>query len=57
LDLVEALRAIAETKGATVAQVAIAWVMARGKDIVPLVGARKRERLTESLGAMNYPTA
>jgi aryl-alcohol dehydrogenase-like predicted oxidoreductase len=51
LDLVEALRTIAEAKGATVAQVAIAWVLSRGDDIVPLVGARRRERLDEALGA------
>ena len=51
LELVEALRGIAEAKGASVAQVAIAWVLSRGEDIVPLVGARTRERLAESLGA------
>jgi aryl-alcohol dehydrogenase-like predicted oxidoreductase len=51
LELVEAVRAIAERKGATVAQIAIAWVLSRGDDIVPLVGARTRERLDESLGA------
>src|SRR6476646_10074682 len=39
LALVEALRAVAAVKGATVAQVAIAWVLAQGSDIVPLVGA------------------
>jgi aryl-alcohol dehydrogenase-like predicted oxidoreductase len=53
LDLVEALRGIAEAKGATVAQVAIAWVLSRGEDIVPLVGARRRERLDEALGALD----
>ncbi|WP_225821193.1 aldo/keto reductase [Streptomyces naphthomycinicus] len=53
LDLVEALRKIAEQKGVTVAQIAIAWVLARGEDIVPLVGARNRERLGESLGALD----
>ena len=37
--------------GATPAQVAIAWVAAQGKEIVPLVGARTRNRLTEALGA------
>jgi aryl-alcohol dehydrogenase-like predicted oxidoreductase len=36
---------------ATVAQIAIAWVAAQGEDIVPLVGARRRERLAEALGA------
>jgi aryl-alcohol dehydrogenase-like predicted oxidoreductase len=51
LELVERLRGIADRKGATVAQLAIAWVLSRGDDIVPLVGARRRERLTESLGA------
>ncbi|MFD4608382.1 aldo/keto reductase [Streptomyces sp. NPDC058440] len=51
LDLVEALRKIAEGKGVTVAQTAIAWVLSRGEDIVPLIGARTRERLTEALGA------
>jgi len=51
LALVEALRAVAEDRNATVAQVAIAWVLSRGADIVPLVGARKRDRLAEALGA------
>jgi aryl-alcohol dehydrogenase-like predicted oxidoreductase len=52
LELVEAIRAIAEGKAATVAQVAIAWVLSRGDRVVPLVGARTRERLSESLGAL-----
>jgi len=52
LALVEALRAIADEKGVTVAQLAIAWVLARGQDIVPLVGARRRDRLSEALGAL-----
>lgn len=52
LNLVEALRKIAGQKGVSVAQIAIAWVLGRGEDIVPLVGARTRERLTESLGAL-----
>jgi aryl-alcohol dehydrogenase-like predicted oxidoreductase len=51
LALVEELRAVADAKNATVAQVAIAWVTARGEDIVALVGARTRERLDEALGA------
>lgn len=53
LTLVEGLRAIADNRNATVAQVAIAWVLSRGADIVPLVGARKRERLKEALGAVD----
>ncbi|MFE2480546.1 aldo/keto reductase [Streptomyces sp. NPDC059389] len=52
LDLVDALRKVAEDKGVSVAQTAIAWVLSRGGDIVPLVGARRRDRLTEALGAM-----
>jgi len=51
LRLVEELRAVAADRGATVAQLAIAWVLSRGDDIVPLVGARSRERLEEALGA------
>jgi aryl-alcohol dehydrogenase-like predicted oxidoreductase len=51
LKLVEALKAVADEKGCTVAQLAIAWVAAQGEDIVPLVGARKRERLAEALKA------
>lgn len=46
------MRAIAEAKGATVAQIAIAWVLTRGQDIVPLVSARRRDRLAEALGAL-----
>ncbi|HEX4282750.1 MAG TPA: aldo/keto reductase [Solirubrobacteraceae bacterium] len=52
LGLVEELREIADGKGATVAQVAFAWVLARGEDIVPLVGARRRDQLEEALGAI-----
>ena len=52
LSLVEALRAVATAKGVTVAEIAIAWVLSRGPDIVPLVGARRRDRLTEALGAL-----
>ncbi|MFI0910781.1 aldo/keto reductase [Streptomyces abikoensis] len=53
LDLVDALRKVAEGRGATVAQTAIAWVLSRGEDIVPLVGARRRDRLQEALGALD----
>ena len=53
LALVEALRKVAEAKGVTVAQVAIAWVAAQGEDIVPLVGARRRDRLAEALAALD----
>src|SRR5690349_17730852 len=53
LELVDALRAVAQDVDASVAQVAIAWVLSRGEDIVPLIGARTRERLTEALGALD----
>jgi aryl-alcohol dehydrogenase-like predicted oxidoreductase len=53
LALVEALRVIANVKGATVAQIAIAWVTAQGDDIVPLIGARRRGQLDEALGAVD----
>ncbi len=53
LALVEALRAAARERSATVAQFAIAWVLAQGQDIIPLVGARRRDRLAEALGALD----
>jgi aryl-alcohol dehydrogenase-like predicted oxidoreductase len=52
LALVEELRAVAEPKGATVVQLAFAWALSRGDDIVPLVGARRRDQLSEALGAI-----
>jgi aryl-alcohol dehydrogenase-like predicted oxidoreductase len=53
LALVEKLRVVAGEVGGSVAQVAIAWVAAQGKDIIPLIGARRRERLTEALGSVS----
>jgi aryl-alcohol dehydrogenase-like predicted oxidoreductase len=55
LALVEALHTIAESRNATVAQIAIAWVLSRGTDIVPLVGARRTDRLREALAALSLP--
>jgi aryl-alcohol dehydrogenase-like predicted oxidoreductase len=56
LALVERLRAVANAIGVSVAQAAIAWVIARAAaqraSIVPLIGARRRDRLAESLGAL-----
>jgi aryl-alcohol dehydrogenase-like predicted oxidoreductase len=52
LELVEALRAVAGEKEVTVAQIAIAWVLSRGEDIVPLIGARRRDRLAEALASL-----
>jgi aryl-alcohol dehydrogenase-like predicted oxidoreductase len=53
LELVEALRTIADEKGASPAQLAITWVLSRGEDVVPLIGARRRDQLTEALGALD----
>ncbi len=50
--LINALNTIAAEKGATASQLSIAWVLAKGRDIVPLIGARKRSQLEESLGAI-----
>ncbi|HEY3948880.1 aldo/keto reductase [Phenylobacterium sp.] len=55
LELAERLRAAAATIGLTPAQAAIAWVAAKGDDMVPLVGARRRDRLAEALGALKAP--
>jgi aryl-alcohol dehydrogenase-like predicted oxidoreductase len=52
LALVAGLRSIAEAKGVTVAQLAIAWVLARGPDIVPVVGTTRRDRLAEAVDAL-----
>ncbi len=51
LELVEALRIIAEARGSNPAQIAIAWALSRGDDIVPLVGARRRAQLADALAA------
>jgi aryl-alcohol dehydrogenase-like predicted oxidoreductase len=53
LSLVDALRELADEKGVSVAQLAIAWALSRGEEIVPLIGARTRERLREALGALD----
>jgi pyridoxine 4-dehydrogenase len=52
LRLVEALRRIGNEKGASPAQLALAWVRSRGDDIVPVLGARRRKQLEEGLGAL-----
>lgn len=51
--LVDTLQNLASEKGARPAQLAIAWVLAKGENIVPVIGARTRAQLTESLGALN----
>lgn len=51
-QLVETLRGLAEARGVTQSQLAIAWVLARGEEIIPLIGSRTRAQLAESLGAL-----
>lgn len=53
LELVAALRIIAEEKHITVAQLAIAWVLYQGKDVIPLIGARRKLHLQDALTALN----
>jgi aryl-alcohol dehydrogenase-like predicted oxidoreductase len=50
--LVETLKQLAEAKGIRPAQLAIAWVMAKGENIVPVIGARTPAQLEESLGVL-----
>jgi aryl-alcohol dehydrogenase-like predicted oxidoreductase len=52
LALVEALKAIATEKGCSTAQLAIAWVAARGNDVIPLIGAKRRDQLGDAIGAL-----
>ncbi|MGC1522147.1 MAG: aldo/keto reductase [Steroidobacteraceae bacterium] len=52
LKLVERLREVASGIGCSVAQAAVAWVIAQGADIIPLIGARRRDQLAEALGAL-----
>jgi aryl-alcohol dehydrogenase-like predicted oxidoreductase len=49
--LVDVLTGLAAEKGVTAAQLAVAWVMAKGERIVPVIGARTRRQLDDSLGA------
>jgi aryl-alcohol dehydrogenase-like predicted oxidoreductase len=51
--LVEALQKLADERGARPSQLAIAWVLAKSKNIVPVIGARTRAQLKESLGALD----
>lgn len=51
--IVDAIKAIADTKDVTPAQLALAWVLAQGDDIVPIPGTRKVSRLEENLAALD----
>jgi aryl-alcohol dehydrogenase-like predicted oxidoreductase len=53
LRLVERVREVAQAKKCTLAQIAIAWVLAQGEDVVPIPGARRRDHLEDNLGALN----
>jgi aryl-alcohol dehydrogenase-like predicted oxidoreductase len=52
LELVDRIKAIAVEKGVTPAQLALAWVMAQGDDIVPIPGTKRRDRLEENARAL-----
>ncbi len=52
-ELIEALAKIAQARGVTVAQLAFAWSRSRGDDIVPLIGARRRDQLAEALAGLD----
>ncbi|MBL8659125.1 MAG: aldo/keto reductase [Rhodospirillales bacterium] len=52
LDLVARIEALARTKGCTSAQLALAWVLAQGEDVVPIPGTRRRRNLEDNVGAL-----
>jgi aryl-alcohol dehydrogenase-like predicted oxidoreductase len=51
-ELVDRLRDLAHARGATVSQLALAWVASRGDDIIPLIGARRRDQLSDALSGL-----
>ncbi|HEY0411665.1 MAG TPA: aldo/keto reductase [Allosphingosinicella sp.] len=53
LDLVGEIEAMAAAKGCTAAQLAIAWVLARGEDVVPIPGTKRRRYLEQNIGALD----
>ena len=54
LALVEALREVAEAEGKSVVAIAVAWLLARGTDVIPLIGARRPDRLAEALAGHGF---
>src|SRR5215471_9166116 len=52
LDLVHRIEAIAQRKGCTPGQLALAWLLAQGPDVIPIPGTKRKERLVENLGAL-----
>jgi aryl-alcohol dehydrogenase-like predicted oxidoreductase len=55
VQLVRAVEAMAKKKGCTPAQLALAWLLAQGGDIVPIPGTKRKERVDENLGALDVP--
>lgn len=53
LELVDAVRELAERRGASPGQVALAWVLARGEDVVPIPGTKRRRYLEENVAAVD----
>ena len=53
MELVERIRALAADKGCTPAQLALAWVLAQGEDIVPIPGTKRSRYLKENVGALD----
>jgi aryl-alcohol dehydrogenase-like predicted oxidoreductase len=53
MELVERIKALAARKGCSPAQLAIAWVLAQGDDIVPIPGTKRRRYLEENIGALD----
>jgi aryl-alcohol dehydrogenase-like predicted oxidoreductase len=54
LELVNRVKAIAARKGATAGQLALAWVLAKGDDVVPIPGTKRRNYLEENAGAVKF---
>ena len=52
-SLVQKVEAMAKQKGCTLAQLAIAWVLAQGPDLVPIPGTKQKKRLAENIGALD----
>jgi aryl-alcohol dehydrogenase-like predicted oxidoreductase len=53
LDLVRSIEAMAKSKGCSPSQLALAWVLAQGTDIVPIPGTKRMGFLEDNLGALN----
>jgi aryl-alcohol dehydrogenase-like predicted oxidoreductase len=52
VSLVARIEAIAQRKGCTPGQLALAWLLAQGPDLIPIPGTKRKERLVENLGAL-----